>query len=376
MEDEFMMRSKISMSVSAALLLGLVSITGCGTNTAEKTNVQTNSVRGVNDGRIGVNSVRGGTMGTHNITKMEVSQELADRIAAMPEVRTANVMLAGKNAYVAVTLHDTTTGLRAKGTTSYRAKSSTVPHNYGPTGVMSGTGRVKIGRDGMNDTGAVTNGTNGALRGTVNTVPGTTSTGPATLGMGTHRNGTTGMGSLGTGTGTGTTGTRTHTYNNGPLLNSNGSKRDVNMGMGIGNGMGMGTRNSTGTGTGSGMTDGLGTGMGIRSTTPNYTNSTHGTNYRSNSTHMNGTHSTHMNNTNNTMNMKETDTVTKEIKAKIAAEVKKHDATIKDVYVSANPDFVERVNVYAEEARAGHPIKGFVDEFRTMVERIFPTRNY
>ncbi|OZQ62789.1 hypothetical protein CA600_21230 [Paenibacillus sp. VTT E-133280] len=371
-----MMRSKISMSVSAALLLGLVSITGCGTNTAEKTNVQTNSVRGVNDGRIGVNSVRGGTMGTHNITKMEVSQELADRIAAMPEVRTANVMLAGKNAYVAVTLHDTTTGLRAKGTTSYRAKSSTVPHNYGPTGVMSGTGRVKIGHDGMNDTGAVTNGTNGALRGTVNTVPGTTSTGPATLGMGTHRNGTTGMGSLGTGTGTGTTGTRTHTYNNGPLLNSNGSKRDVNMGMGIGNGMGMGTRNSSGTGTGSGMTDGLGTGMGIRSTTPNYTNSTHGTNYRSNSTHMNGTHSTHMNNTNNTMNMKETDTVTKEIKAKIAAEVKKHDATIKDVYVSANPDFVERVNVYAEEARAGHPIKGFVDEFRTMVERIFPTRNY
>lgn len=365
-----MMRSKISMSVSAALLLGLVSITGCGTNTAEKTNVQTNSVRGVNDGRIGVNSVRGGTMGTHNITKMEVSQELADRIAAMPEVRTANVMLAGKNAYVAVTLHDTTTGLRAKGTTSYRAKSSTVPHNYGPTGVMSGTGRVKIGRDGMNDTGAVTNGTNGALRGTVNTVPGTTSTGPATrngtLGMGTNGNGTTGMGSLGTGTGTGMTGTRTHTYNNGPLLNSNGSKRDVNMGIGNGMGMGMGTRNGTGTGTG--MTDGLGTGMGIRSTTPNYTNSTHGTNYRSNSTHMNST--------NNTLNMKETDTVTKEIKAKIAAEIKKHDARIKDVYVSANPDFVDRVNVYAEEARAGHPIKGFVDEFRTMVERIFPTRNY
>jgi hypothetical protein len=305
-----------------------------------------------------------GTLGTHNITKMEVSQELADRIAALPEVRTANVMLAGKNAYVAVTLHDTTTGLRAKGTTSYRAKSSTVPHNYGPTGVMSGTGRVKIGRDGMNNTGAVTNGTNGTLRGTVNTVPGTTSTGPAT------RNGTTGMGSLGTGTGTtGMTGTRTHTSNNGPLLNSNGSKRDVNMGMGIGNTMGMGTRNGTGTG----MTDGLGTGMGIRSTTPNYTNSTHGTNYRSNSTHMNSTHSTHMN---NTLNMKDTDTVTKEIKAKIAAEVKKHDATIKDVYVSANPDFVDRVNVYAEEARAGHPIKGFVDEFRTMVERIFPTRNY
>ncbi|WP_342410118.1 YhcN/YlaJ family sporulation lipoprotein [Paenibacillus sp. FSL R10-2778] len=337
-----MLRSKISMSVSAALLLGLVSITGCGTNTAEKSNVQTNSVRGVNDGRIGVNSVRGGT---HNITKMEVSQELADRIAAMPEVRSANVMLAGKSAYVAVTLNDATAGLRAKGTPSYRAKSSTTPHNYGPTGVMSGTGRVKIGRDGMNDTGAVTNGMNGALKGTVNTVPGTTSTGPAT------RNGINGMGNLGAdmlGTGTGTT--RNHTYNNGPLLNSNGSKHDVDMGIGKGMGTGMG--------------------MGMRSTTP----STHDKNYRSNSTHMYNTNST--NNTNNTINTRETETVTKAIKDKIAAEVKKHDARIKDVYVSANPDFVERANVYAEEARAGHPIKGFVDEFRTMVERIFPTRNY
>ncbi|WP_248549520.1 YhcN/YlaJ family sporulation lipoprotein [Paenibacillus odorifer] len=343
-----MLRSKISMSVSAALLLGLVSITGCGTNTAEKSNVQTNSVRGVNDGRIGVNSVRGGT---HNITKMEVSQELADRIAAMPEVRSANVMLAGKSAYVAVTLNDATAGLRAKGTPSYRAKSSTTPHNYGPTGVMSGTGRVKIGRDGMNDTGAVTNGMNGALKGTVNTIPGTTSTGPAT------RNGINGMGNLGagmlgtgTGTGTGTMGTgttRNHTYNNGPLLNSNGSKHDVDMGMGKGMGTGMG--------------------MGMRSTTP----STHDANYRSNSTHMYNTNST-----NNTINTRETETVTKAIKDKIAAEVKKHDARIKDVYVSANPDFVERANVYAEEARAGHPIKGFVDEFRTMVERIFPTRNY
>ncbi|WP_340004843.1 YhcN/YlaJ family sporulation lipoprotein [Paenibacillus sp. FSL K6-0276] len=344
-----MMRSKISMSVSAALLLGLVSITGCGTNTAEKTNVQTNSARGVNDGRIGVNSVPGGTMGTHNITKMEVSQELADRIAAMPEVRTANVMLAGKNAYVAVTLNDASTDLRAKGTTSYRAKSSTTPHNYGPTGVMSGTG-------------AVTNGTNGTPRGTVNTVPGTTSTGPAsmgigTTGVGTHGNGTTDMGSLGTGTGT-------HTYNNGPLLNSNGSKHDVNMGIGTG----------------------TGNGMGIRSTTPNYTNNTNGmthknhTNYTNNTTHMNNsTHMnniTHMNNTNNTLNMKGTDTVTKEIKAKIAAEVKKHDARIKDVYVSANPDFVERASFYADEVKAGHPIKGFVDEFSTMVERIFPTHNY
>jgi hypothetical protein len=352
-----MLRSKISMSVSAALLLGLVSVTGCGTNnTAGNTNVQTKSVRGVNDGRIGVNSVRGGTMDTHKIDKIEVSQELADRIAALPEVRTANVMLAGRDAYVAVTLNDTSAGLHAKGTTSYRAQSSTTPHNYGPSGAMSGTGRTNIGRDGINGTGngigtGITNGINGNLGGTLNTAPGTTSTGPAS------RYGS-GLGSLGTGT-TGTGTNRNVTNDNGSLLTGNGAKRDVDMG--IGKGMGLGTRTNTNT------NDGLGTGMGIRSTTPNDTHNTQGTNYRSNSTHMN---------TNNNINTRGTDTVTKEIKDKIAAEVKKHDARINAVYVSANPDFVERFNVYATEARAGHPIKGFVDEFRTMVERIFPSRNY
>ena len=335
MGDELMLRSKISMSVSAALLLGLVSITGCGSNntagnTGDNTGVQPNSVREARDGRIHVNSTRDGMRirgtGAHNIDTLEMRQELADRIAALPEVRSAHVMLSGKNAYVAVTLHEGTTGINAKGTSTYRAKSSTTPHNYGPTGVMSGTGRVKIGRDGMNDTGMIPNGMNETLNGTINTVPGTTSTGPAT------RNGTHGMGMgiLGTDTGTGTRGTGigTRNHDNGPLLNSSGAKRDVDMGIG----------------------KGLGTGMGMRSTTPTHNN--------------------------NTVNTKATDNVTKEIKDKIAAEVKKHDPKINAVYVSANPDFVERVNYYADEVRAGRPIKGFVDEFRTMVERIFPTRNY
>lgn len=312
-----MLRSKISMSVSAALLLGLVSITGCGNDTAGDNNMQAQNVRGGNDGRISVNSTRGNS-GNHNIDKMEVSQELSDRISAMPEVSSAKVMLAGKNAYVAVTLNDASTGLNTKGTSSYRAQSSTIPHNYGPTGVMSGTGRVKIGRNGMNDTGAVANDTNRTSNGTVNTVPGTSSTGPAA-------------------TDTRGIGTRNDTNDNGPLLNRDGSKRDINMGIGnMGN-------------------DNTGTGMGIRSTTPD---------------------SFHMSNRNNTQNTNASDTVSKEIKHKIAAEIKKQNAKINAVYVTANPDFVQRVNYFADEARAGHPIKGFVNEFSTMVERIFPTRNY
>ncbi|MFD0869740.1 Lipoprotein yhcN precursor [Chlamydia abortus] len=66
--------------------------------------------------------------------------------------------------------------------------------------------------------------------------------------------------------------------------------------------------------------------------------------------------------------------VTPEVKQKIADKVKSVNANVKDVYVSANPDFVERMNVYAKDFQEGRPLSGFVKEFSTMVERIFPTR--
>lgn len=66
--------------------------------------------------------------------------------------------------------------------------------------------------------------------------------------------------------------------------------------------------------------------------------------------------------------------VTPEIKEKIAAKVKSLNGNIKDVYVSANPDFIERMNVYADEFRSGRPLSGFVKELSAMVERVFPSR--
>ncbi|WP_195724453.1 YhcN/YlaJ family sporulation lipoprotein [Paenibacillus monticola] len=271
-----MLRSKISLSVSAALLLGMVSITGCGTNNAANTGVETKSVKGMHDGRIGVNSVDGGMIRTNTADKMEMSRDLADRIAAMPEVRSANVVLLGKSAYVAVTLDEAATGPHAKSTTRYNARSYSTPNTYGtgngPTGMMSGTGRSMTG-----------------------TTPGTM----------------------------GTTGTRSGTTD---VMDGRGMKREIDRGIGKGMGTGMG--------------------MGTRSTTPGYN-----------------------------MTATEADTVTKEMKDKIAAEVKKHAPQINAVYVSANADFVQRVNVYAEEARAGHPLTGFAKEFGTMIERIFPTRS-
>lgn len=63
-----------------------------------------------------------------------------------------------------------------------------------------------------------------------------------------------------------------------------------------------------------------------------------------------------------------------DLKNKIAQEVKKTNSNCDNVYVSVNPDFVGSMEGYMNDVRAGHPIKGMVAEFNTMVERIFPTQ--
>ncbi|MNC63810.1 Lipoprotein YhcN precursor [compost metagenome] len=92
--------------------------------------------------------------------------------------------------------------------------------------------------------------------------------------------------------------------------------------------------------------DSMGTGIGTRSVAPN-----------------------------NSYQMTDNNDLTTDMKDRIASVVKKQNTGIKNVYVSANPDFVERADYYAQEFRAGHPLKGFAKEFGTMVERIFPTRS-
>ncbi|WP_010271016.1 YhcN/YlaJ family sporulation lipoprotein [Paenibacillus senegalensis] len=64
--------------------------------------------------------------------------------------------------------------------------------------------------------------------------------------------------------------------------------------------------------------------------------------------------------------------ITPEIKQKIAAKVKELDGNIQDVFVSANPDFMERMKVYADEFGKGRPLTGFVEELGAMIERVFP----
>ncbi|WP_025696677.1 YhcN/YlaJ family sporulation lipoprotein [Paenibacillus durus] len=310
-----MLRSRIGLSVSAALLLGMAGIAGCANyqNTAGNYGVRSvndgvrvsdgvrvnDGVRGVQDGRLNVNSVRDG----HTIDRLSLDQKLADRVAAMKEVRTANVLTSGRSAYVAVTLENNVTGgMRAKGGNIYGTDMLPGSTGYGTgygTGYSTGVGPNYPTR-GTSMPGAVAN-NNRSLTGAGAAIPGPTGTGAAIPGP--------------TGTGAaipGPTGT----------------------GAAIPGPTGIGAPGPTGRG-GFLPFGGVTTGTGAATVE---------------------------------------DVLTKEVKAKIANVVKKNAHGIDRVYVSANPDFVQRVNSYAAQARAGHPLQGFVNEFRVLAERIFPVR--
>ncbi|ASB90369.1 YhcN/YlaJ family sporulation lipoprotein [Bacillus sonorensis] len=64
--------------------------------------------------------------------------------------------------------------------------------------------------------------------------------------------------------------------------------------------------------------------------------------------------------------------VTQSLKKKISDKVKATDKSINNVYVSANPDFVDRMQDYGRRIQNGEPIKGLFDEFGQMTRRMFP----
>lgn len=66
------------------------------------------------------------------------------------------------------------------------------------------------------------------------------------------------------------------------------------------------------------------------------------------------------------------DGVTDAVKSRIASKVKQMAPQVRNVYVSANPDFVNRMRGYGDRFRGGQPIRGMIIEFNRMVERVFP----
>jgi spore cortex protein len=65
--------------------------------------------------------------------------------------------------------------------------------------------------------------------------------------------------------------------------------------------------------------------------------------------------------------------LTKETEKMIGDTVRNTDPDINDVFVSTNPDFIDRMNGWADDINQGNPVSGFVKEFNDTIRRMFPT---
>lgn len=274
------------MSLSAALIVSMIGVTGCGTKTADNQNVGTKNVKyntnSVNNNRdVNRYGARNNniTRSDNTMTNLRYSKELSDKISKMKQVGSAKVMLSDHSAYVAVSIKDgntmrgTSTNLN---TTNNRISNGTGINDSNIMGTGTGTGGTMMGLGAPTQNGVSSNVTN------------------QTGGGGNYpTNRAHGYGSLGT--------------------SSYGLMRGL-------------TTSPT-----------PGTGNGVGGNEDQY--------------------------------------ITQEVKDMIADTVKKSDSTITNVYVSANPEFVDRVGGYVSDVANGHPISGIADEFQTLVNRIFPTKS-
>lgn len=63
---------------------------------------------------------------------------------------------------------------------------------------------------------------------------------------------------------------------------------------------------------------------------------------------------------------------TTQLEEEVAEKVRSSNNAIENVYVSVNPDFIQRMSDYDEKIRNGEPVEGFFEEFSEAVKRVFP----
>ena len=61
-----------------------------------------------------------------------------------------------------------------------------------------------------------------------------------------------------------------------------------------------------------------------------------------------------------------------DLEEKIADKVREVHENLQNVYVSLDPDFVDRMKGYVEDINQGEPIQGFFGEFTEAIQRVFP----
>lgn len=138
------MKKMVHLSLSAALIAGMVGLTACGTRT-DNNHVKTQSLRTNNGRNHDVNSLPQGNRlfsrsegngQSERITSLQYSSALSNKVAGLSDIQTAHVVVTDRDAYVAVTLHGTnSSGL-------YGANSVT------PGSVDNGLARGLTGRSG------------------------------------------------------------------------------------------------------------------------------------------------------------------------------------------------------------------------------------
>lgn len=82
-----------------------------------------------------------------------------------------------------------------------------------------------------------------------------------------------------------------------------------------------------------------------------------------------------MDNDNTNTNAEDTtreDELPKDLEDKISDKVREVKTDVDNVYVSLNPDFVERMRGYGTRIKEGEPIEGFFEEFGEAVRNVFP----
>ncbi|WP_080833890.1 YhcN/YlaJ family sporulation lipoprotein [Cohnella massiliensis] len=140
------------LAASTLVLSAALALSGCAANQGDlgNKNIRPNNagnMRGLNNrfandqanemNRIhGTQQMNNNVVGLHGNTNMELSDDIANKLAALPEIKSAYVMLTDRNAYVAIT-EETNGRQRVKGT--YRSNN--------------GTGRTKGMGAGMADRG-------------------------------------------------------------------------------------------------------------------------------------------------------------------------------------------------------------------------------
>jgi YhcN/YlaJ family sporulation lipoprotein len=70
--------------------------------------------------------------------------------------------------------------------------------------------------------------------------------------------------------------------------------------------------------------------------------------------------------------LKNNQQLTHDIEGEIANQVRSTDPNIQNVYVSTNPDLLNRFNNYVRDVQQGRPVTGFINQFNEMIQRIFP----